>query len=136
MKENKWDHVVHHLPNIQSLTHLRKELQLILRKSSGTIRIIKRILNKSECKKLTWETYVGTGEASTSGVVASSLWAVKGMVIGGVSNQCLLTCRPLINVTPTFQERYVSTYFNCIVSFKIGQTMFIFIKELRKMRAF
>lgn len=126
-----WEHLVETLPDTQPFKHLLSEVQSLLKKTRNVTSLIKRLINNSNCIKLTWQTTIGTGDASTSAVLASSLWVIKGIFLGGVSNQCMLMCQPFIAVSPTYQQRSMSTYFNCILSLKVGQTIYIVLKEIK-----
>src|SRR5699024_6869293 len=74
----KWNILFNEKEDVQTLTHLRQELQSFLKGIKGATSLTKSLLNSSMCNKLTWNTYIGTGEASTAGIVASTLWIIKG----------------------------------------------------------
>src|SRR5699024_674311 len=93
---------------------------------------VRSIFQKISVHELKWFTHVGTGEASTTGLAAGSIWAFKEVLVGFISNQSKIYCKPKIGVHPYFQFKCIQSTFNCIVSVKIGQAIHVFLKAMRK----
>src|SRR5699024_2298296 len=77
-------------------------------------------------------THIGTGDASTTGIAAGGVWITKGMIVGFISQQSNLVCRPNTTVKTYFQYKYIQTNIHCIVSIRIGQAITVFLKAMRK----
>src|SRR5690625_7951674 len=63
-----------------------------------------------------WHTHIGTGYTSTSGIDSGGVWITKGMIVGFISQQSNLVCRPNTTVKTYFQYKYIQTNIDCIVS--------------------
>ncbi|WP_099158780.1 DUF2953 domain-containing protein [Virgibacillus ndiopensis] len=89
-------------------------------------------LRRIQVHKLEWNTFFGTGDASSTGIIAGGIWAVKGSLIGFIDTTSHLSCKPIMSVSPHFQRKYINSKFDCIVSIRIGQAMYALIKVIRK----
>ncbi|WP_158591804.1 DUF2953 domain-containing protein [Oceanobacillus halophilus] len=91
-------------------------------------RALNAILNKTKLHKLNWSSLIGTGEASSTGVVSGALWALKGTLIGIFAEKLILECKPKVEVNPRYQQEYVQTNLDCMVSIRIGKAIQALIK--------
>ncbi|WP_156291479.1 DUF2953 domain-containing protein [Oceanobacillus salinisoli] len=89
------------------------------------------ILKNTKLHQLNWSTMIGTGEASSTGVVSGAIWAIKGSIIGYFAEKFILMCNPDIQVNPKFQQEYFQTNLDCMVSIRIGKAIQAFIKVNR-----
>ena len=81
----------------------------------------------------------GAGDAAVTGSFTGILWALKGNVIGLVSNYFKLKQQPQIIVEPKFDQLMLNTSFSCIFSFRIGHAILAgirFVRHFKKGRQF
>ncbi|MFC4556705.1 DUF2953 domain-containing protein [Virgibacillus kekensis] len=84
-------------------------------------------------RKLAWTTRVGTGDASSAGMTAGGIWAAKGTITGLLSVKCTLKCNPLLEVIPLFNQRFIQSELDCIVTVRIGKAIYAFLMAMRKL---
>ncbi|PAV30146.1 hypothetical protein CIL05_06680 [Virgibacillus profundi] len=89
------------------------------------------LLKNIQIHKLKWITGGGTGNADTTGIVSGGVWTLKGALIGLLAGKVRLKCKPIINIIPHFQARYIQTNFDCIVSIRLGQAIYALLKVMR-----
>jgi hypothetical protein len=94
-------------------------------------RIIRYFFSKITVKNIEWNTIVGLGDAAHTGTIAGAIWAVKGGVIGIISNYMKLWDLPKINIFPHFQGMASETLFKCMIQFRIGHAMMAGIKLVK-----
>ncbi|WP_407268878.1 DUF2953 domain-containing protein [Radiobacillus sp. PE A8.2] len=96
---------------------------------------IKAVVFKNMSKvcvhQLNWESKVGTGDASSTGIYCGGVWSVKGIVISFISTHMQLKCTPRIMVHPLFQQKLVRTKLSCMVSIKVGQAIYAIIQLMK-----
>lgn len=90
--------------------------------------LFKRIYFHQIC----WDTQVGTGDASSAGLVSGGIWATKGMIVGLLAVKSNVKCEPDLSVTPLFNQRHFQSEFDCIASVRLGQAMYALLKVIRK----
>lgn len=98
-------------------------------KSSGSAANI--LLEKLRFHQFNWSTEIGAGEAGTTGIICGVLWTVKGVLMGLITNKCSLKCNPDIRVVPLFQHKYIHSKMDCIVSIRLAQAIYAFLKVMR-----
>lgn len=82
-------------------------------------------------EKIEWMTYVGTGEASSTGLISGGLWSIKGAVGCLIQELGISQRQPKIRVIPYYHQEVFKSNFICIFSLKIAKAIFI-SKRLRK----
>lgn len=106
-----------------------------LRKGLQTAREMKKmadfILRIIYIHRLEWKTEGGTWDAASTGTATGAVWAMKGMILGIISNKGNLGCTPVIRVQPHYQRRYVASSLNCMVSVRLGKAIHAFLKMTR-----
>ena len=117
---------------IEKVDELPNKFSDLFQKIQDLHYISTAILKKTEIKHFKWDTYIGTGEASTTGIAIAGGWTVKGVLIGIISEQSTFACKPNLTIIPHFQERIIQSEIDCILSIKMGQTIYTFMKALRK----
>ncbi|HLR40198.1 MAG TPA: DUF2953 domain-containing protein [Virgibacillus sp.] len=117
---------------VEGLKHIQKECRTGLEKIRELNSVISLFLRKIRFHDLNWHTHIGTGDASTTGIAAGGVWITKGMIVGFISQQSNLVCRPNTTVKTYFQYKYIQTNIDCIVSIRIGQAITVFLKAMRK----
>lgn len=122
-EEKSFQEIIDYLHSTsQNIVQKMKDLN-----NAGTI-----ILNRLCFHQIGWSTQVGTGEASTAGIVTGGIRATKGLIIGLLSVKSNFKCEPSISVTPIFNQKQIQSKFDCIVSIRIGQAIYALLKVIRK----
>lgn len=93
--------------------------------------VIRKFLKKISVKKFEWHTIVGVGDAAITGMVGGGLWAIKGSLIGLLSNYLRLKEMPHLTVTPHFQQAIIQTRITCIFQFRIGNAILAGLKMIK-----
>lgn len=117
---------------LEGLHDLQNECRNIIDEIRDLRTLTALFLKKVKIIELNWHTHVGTGEASKTGLATGSVWIIKGLLIGFISKQSNLNCQPNTSVQPYFQFKYIQSTVDCIVSIKIGQAIYVFLKATRK----
>ncbi|WP_040979750.1 DUF2953 domain-containing protein [Oceanobacillus jeddahense] len=105
--------------------HLLKELRF------------QALLKEIKVLELTWSTKGGTGNAFSTSITSGTIWAMKGWLIGYLTQQLDFCKNPQIHVQPDFQNSSLQTRFSCMISFRLGKTILgimrvLKIKEVKK----
>ncbi|MBP1947808.1 DUF2953 domain-containing protein [Virgibacillus litoralis] len=90
------------------------------------------LLKRIYFQKLNWNTHFGTGDASSAGMVSGGIWGTKGLILGLINAKSNIKCDPVISVVPLFNQKYIESKFDCIVSIRIGQAIYGILKVIRK----
>jgi hypothetical protein len=107
------------------------QVKEMLEHVAGLHKIVTRFLKRVKVSNLYWDTYIGLGDAASTGVAAGMLWTVKGSLIGFLGAKMKVIQTPQLSVHPLFQMHYAQTKLSCIFSFKIGYAIgaaFQFVK--------
>lgn len=94
-------------------------------------KIIRHFLKKVQVKQFEWHSKVGIGDAAETAVVVGGCWAIKGSIIGLLTNYLSFSKMPTYLITPDFQNKKIETIFSCILYFRIGQAIVTGIKLFR-----
>ncbi len=116
----------------ETLKLLHTYSENFLQKVNDLNDVITILLGRLYFHKLSWNTHFGTGEASATGMISGGIWGTKGMILGLIYAKSNLKCEPSISVVPLFNQRYIESKFDCIVSVRIGQAIYGIIKVIRK----
>lgn len=85
--------------------------------------IVLRFLKKIRIKQFEWNTVIGTGDAASTGVVSGAAWAIKGNIIGIISNFFTLHVHPKLAITPDFQRAIANTNLKCMIQVRVGHAI-------------
>ena len=116
----------------EGINELTTSCRKLLKTLNHLIHIFSTLIQKTTVHQFKWQTYVGTGNASSTGMVAGGLWGVKGYIMRLMYNHQRVVCEPTINVYPLFQQKELRINASCMVSIRIGQAIYIFLKVMRK----
>jgi Protein of unknown function (DUF2953) len=94
-------------------------------------KILRRFLKKIKIKKLEWHSQFGIGNAAHTGLLTGAAWAIKGSVIGIISQYLRLIATPVVTITPEFNQYCSRTKLQCIFQFRIGQTILAGIQFIK-----
>ncbi|HLS59638.1 MAG TPA: DUF2953 domain-containing protein [Virgibacillus sp.] len=101
----------------------------MLAKIKEAAKDVGKFLSVVHIHQFEWNTRIGTGEASTTGLITGGVWTSKGVLFGRLSEKTVVKCQPKINVIPHFQERMLQTKIDCIVTIKTGQAIHTYIQS-------
>ncbi|WP_430784764.1 DUF2953 domain-containing protein [Virgibacillus flavescens] len=89
------------------------------------------IMKKIQIHKFQWHTNVGSGEASSGGLLSGGIWSIKGAVIAFLHQTSNVKCQFHVNVIPFFQQKLFQTQINMKVSIRIGPAIIGGLKFIR-----
>lgn len=93
--------------------------------------IFRNFLSKMNIKNVEWHTVIGVSDAAYTAIFTGAIWAIKGSLIGMISNYMKLKDMPKMTVTPYFQQTVSQTRFRCMIQFRIGQAMLAGLKLIK-----
>lgn len=111
------------------------QLKPVLKTANKILEALKKILRQTKLHDLNWNTLIGTGEASSTGIASGMLWSVKGSLVGYFLEKVILTCNPVIQVNPEYQRASFQTNLDCMVSIRLGKAILGFLKLTRILKA-
>lgn len=112
----------------EDIINVFKDTEKLLKHVVSLHHIIRHFLKKVSVNHLDWQTVIGTGEAALTGVLTGAVWAIKGSVMGIISQYFKLKVNPTLSVQPHFQLPVSQTTFQCMLHFRIGHAIFAGIK--------
>ncbi|MFD1851876.1 DUF2953 domain-containing protein [Oceanobacillus bengalensis] len=95
---------------------------------------ITTLLNRTKLHQLDWSTNIGTGEASSTGIISGVIWAIKGSILGYIIEKIRLGCQPAVRVNPFFQQACFQTNIDCMFSIRLGQAIHGILKVIRLLK--
>jgi hypothetical protein len=101
---------------------------------AGFHKIIRLFLKKVTIRNIEWHTMVGVSDAAATGVITGAFWAVKGGVIGLLSNYMKMKEMPVMTITPSFQQTVSITSFKCMIQVRVGHAILAGIKLVKYWR--
>lgn len=108
-----------------------QDMQMLLKHVAGFYKIIRSFLRKVTVSNFEWNSRIGVGDASYTGMLTGAFWAVKGSIIGLVSSFMNVKTNPIIMITPEFNRALAETSFRCMIHFRIGHAIFVGIKLIK-----
>lgn len=93
------------------------------------------VLERLRFHSISWQTNVGTGKAHSTGIVIGGIWSAKGTVLGLLAAKSQFYCKPSIDVSPLFNQKQFKSRFDCMISIRIGQSIYAILKIIRKLPA-
>lgn len=112
---------------LNQLHHLKELAEQVIKLNY----IVRQFLKKIVVKKFEWHSVVGIGNAAHTGILTGACWAVKGGFIGLVGNFMHMEKRPVVTITPNFQQLISQTRLTCMLQFRIGHAMLAGIKLIK-----
>ncbi|RKL66729.1 hypothetical protein CR203_12880 [Salipaludibacillus neizhouensis] len=116
-----------------SIFELIYDLELLsefLRNTVGFYKILQKFLKKISITNLSWDTKFGLEEADKTGAACGVVWSLKGGILGILAKYMKLKSSPNMQVQPLFNQLYLSSSFQCMVSFRMGYAILTVIKVL------
>jgi hypothetical protein len=93
--------------------------------------IVRKFFKKVTLKQLEWHSIIGVGDAAHTGTITGAIWAIKGSIIGMLSQYIKLKEMPNLTVTPHFQLAIIHTRLSCIFQFRIGHAILAGLKLIK-----
>ncbi len=93
--------------------------------------LIRKFLRKVRIKKFEWHTRVGIGDAASTAILCGAIWSAKGGILGLLSNYMRLTVRPVLTVTPNFQQFASQIKLKCIFQIRVGHAIWTGMKLVK-----
>lgn len=98
---------------------------------AGLHKIVRNFLKKVTIRNIEWHTMVGVSDAAATGVITGAFWAVKGGVVGLLSNYMKMKEMPVMTITPNFQHTVSITSFKCMIQVRVGHAILAGIKLVK-----
>lgn len=108
-----------------------QDMKQLLTHIGGFYKIVRSFLRKVTVSNFEWNTAIGVGDASATGIITGAFWTVKGSMIGLISTLVKMKTIPHIMITPIFNRAVSETSFQCMIQFRIGHAIFAGIKLLK-----
>ncbi|WP_147211016.1 DUF2953 domain-containing protein [Oceanobacillus sojae] len=89
------------------------------------------LLKEIKVLEFKWQTKGGTGNAFTTSIASGAIWAIKGWLIGYLTQHLQLCEKPQIHVQPDFKSSSLETRFSCMISFRLGKTILGIMRVLK-----
>lgn len=118
----------------ESFTDALSQIKKIIKQLIDAKVVVRRFMSKIHIHEFNWITKFGTGDASVTGMLSGGLWAIKGSLIAIIVDHMKIKSKPVINVVPIFQHRYLYSECKCMVSFRVGQAIVAFFRIVRQFK--
>ncbi|MGM0903366.1 MAG: DUF2953 domain-containing protein [Bacillota bacterium] len=115
----------------QDLVNSLNDTKALLEHVFGMHILIRKLLSKVKIKKFEWHTGVGIGDAASTAILCGAIWSVKGAILGLISNYMRLTVRPVLTVTPNFQQFASQIKLKCIFQIRVGHAIWTGMKLVK-----
>jgi len=120
-----------YLPENKSFDLFSFDLRRIHAKVRRWHDVLTYILNMVTFNKMEWVTRGGTGDPVSTGIASGGVWTVKGWIIAYLLEHSHFQVKPVVMVTPFFQEKSFQTECHCMISLRLGKAMHVYKKVMR-----
>ncbi|KYC62799.1 hypothetical protein B4099_2675 [Heyndrickxia coagulans] len=111
-----------------------EDVKKIAERVIGLKAIAGKFIRNVQLRKFEWHTAIGLHDAAWTGIVAGSIWAVKGGILSLITTHLRVKTDPVLSVTPFFQHPISETQLKCIVKIQIGKAIIAAFKMLKYWR--
>lgn len=89
------------------------------------------LFERVKLRRFQWQTEIGTGEPSQTGVLVGTAWGLKGFLLS-LAYRLFSTggTKPVIYVSPNFEKACFNTFLDCIFEVRIGYIILTGFKAL------
>lgn len=115
----------------EKMTGIKVIIKTIFQQLKLAKDILTTMLNKITIQELNWKTHIGTGDASTTGLVTGGVWMIKGGLLGVFYELSNFDCKPNLAITPHFQQRGLFSEVDCIVTIRLGKAIYTALYIIR-----
>ncbi|WP_379965408.1 DUF2953 domain-containing protein [Ectobacillus sp. sgz5001026] len=95
--------------------------------------ISKDFFRKVKVKQFSWCSYIGTGDAASTGLFSGFIWSVKGLMVGILSTYTKVKTLPKLAVTPVYDGTLTISELTCIFSFRTFHLLYFVLCLFRYM---
>ncbi|MGD9678070.1 MAG: DUF2953 domain-containing protein [Vulcanibacillus sp.] len=127
VSENKKNRIT--ISKIEDMYHNFIEIIKHIRNFNKSVKDFVKHLHVDNYK---WETIIGTGDASLTGVLNGVLWGIKSFIIGWISSNTILEQCPVLKVKPEYNDKIFHSRFECILRFRVGYFIIIAVQLVFK----
>ncbi|MBB6452119.1 hypothetical protein HNQ94_000540 [Salirhabdus euzebyi] len=121
-----------HTFSLEKIVKRLKDFEKLIRTILKSLPVIVKFTKKIRVHSFQWKTYIGSTDASLTGIAIGSLWAIKGSMVGAIGQFTKLLNYPNLSITPVFQRNIFETNIQCMISFRIGQAIYAILKIVRQ----
>ncbi|WP_258432685.1 DUF2953 domain-containing protein [Heyndrickxia coagulans] len=111
-----------------------EDVKKIAERVIGLKAIAGKFIRNVQLRKFEWHTAIGLHDAAWTGIVAGSIWAVKGGILSLITTHLRVKTDPVLSVTPFFQYPISETQLKCMVKIQIGKAIIAAFKMLKYWR--
>ncbi|UJZ86607.1 DUF2953 domain-containing protein [Heyndrickxia coagulans] len=111
-----------------------EDVKKIAERVIGLKAIAGKFIRNVQLRKFEWHTAIGLHDAAWTGIVAGSIWAVKGGILSLITTHLRVKTDPVLSVTPFFQYPISETQLKCMVKVQIGKAIIAAFKMLKYWR--
>ncbi|MGG3736034.1 DUF2953 domain-containing protein [Heyndrickxia coagulans] len=111
-----------------------EDVKKIAERVIGLKEIAGKFIRNVQLRKFEWHTAIGLHDAAWTGIVAGSIWAVKGGILSLITTHLRVKTDPVLSVTPFFQYPISETQLKCMVKVQIGKAIIAAFKMLKYWR--
>lgn len=112
----------------QHIQYTSKYLGKLMKHIHKRYRMLRKAIQYIHVHQFQWITEIGTGHASTTGVVSGGIWMAKGTLTGLLKNTLKQSIHPYIRVIPHYQETVLTSDAHCIVSMTVGKAIIVWLR--------
>ncbi len=77
-----------------------------------------------------WQTEIGTGEPSQTGILVGTAWGLKGFLMSLIYRFFDPGVKPVISIAPSYEKVCFNTFLDCIFEVRIGHIILTGFKML------
>lgn len=125
--------ILQFIKNENSISDLLQEGKVFLRSLKLTAPAMYWVLQKLAIHQFSWHTFVGAGEASSTGILSGGVWSIKGVLIAFLKETCRVACSFQVGVNPYFQAKVFNSKVDMKVSIRLSQAIRGGVKILRSL---
>ncbi|OEH91818.1 DUF2953 domain-containing protein [Bacillus solimangrovi] len=121
-----------------TLEDIKMEIEKIrdfLQRITNLHTIIKRFFSRVSIIKFEWNSAFGSGDAASTGFFLGGLWSLKGFIVGCLGEFTKLEVKPILQITPHFQENFSRTELTCIISFRVWHAIGAAIRIMKNWKS-
>jgi len=92
--------------------------------------VVSFMFERVKLSRFHWQTEIGTGEPSQTGILVGTAWGLKGFLLSLISRLFSPGVRPVINIAPSYEKVCFNTFLDCIFEVRIGHIILTGFKML------
>ncbi|MFZ3578224.1 DUF2953 domain-containing protein [Virgibacillus sp. DJP39] len=121
------------LKNESSLSDIMQDGKIFIHTIKKTIPSLSWLLKRLYIYKFQWDTKIGAGEVSSTGMLSGGVWSIKGIVLAFLRETTHVACDLNVNVIPYFKQNLFSTKIEMKMSIRFWQAALGGLKLFRSL---